>query len=54
MGYVMLAALGVAWLLDNFVMDPLLTLLLGGTAFYRFRPYYYNGKLGETFKELET
>jgi len=48
-----LAALGVTWVFDNFVMDPLLTLILGNTAFYRFRPYYYNGKLGEIYKELD-
>lgn len=48
-----LAALGVAWFFDNFVADPLLSLLLGNTEFYRFRPYYYDSKLGETFKELE-
>jgi hypothetical protein len=48
-----LAALGVAWAFDNFVFDPLFSLILGGTSFYRFRPYYYDSRLGESFKELE-
>lgn len=47
-----IAALMIAWVLDNFVFDPLFTWMLGGTAFYRFRPYYYDARLGQTFKEL--
>lgn len=35
-----------AWGFDVFLVDPLLTLALGGTAFYRFRPYFYDYRLG--------
>lgn len=45
-----LAAVGVATILDNFVFDPLMSFLLGNTRFYRFRPYFYDGRLGESFK----
>ena len=47
-----LACIAVAWVLDNFVFDPLLTLIIGDSKFYRLRPYFYNSETGELFKAL--
>lgn len=44
----------VAWGLDVFVIDPLLTLAFGNFRFYRFRPYFYDYAIGDTFKEIES
>jgi len=49
-----IGALLVAWVFDVFVADPLLALALGKTKFYRFRPFYYDYRLGETFKDIES
>jgi hypothetical protein len=43
----------MAWVLDVFVSEPLLALLLGKTKFYRFRPYFYEYRLGKIYKELK-
>jgi len=45
-----LASLGITFVLDNLIFDPLLAFLLGNTAFYRIRGFYYDFKLGERFK----
>jgi len=48
-----IGALLVAWAFGTFIVEPLLTLILGNTKFYQFRPYFYDYTLGETFKEIE-
>ena len=48
-----LASLVITFFLDHLVFDPLLSLLLGNTSFYRLRGYFYNFELGEAYKEIE-
>lgn len=48
-----LASLGVALGFEHLFFDPLLTLILGNTSFYRVRGFFYDFRLGERFKEIE-
>jgi len=48
-----LASLGVTFVLDHLIFDPLLSLILGNTRFYRLRGYFYNFALGQEYKEIE-
>lgn len=47
-----IGALLVAWALDVLISEPLMTLAFGNTRWYRYRPYFYDYKLGEIYKEL--
>jgi hypothetical protein len=47
-----LASVGIALGLEHLVFDPLLTLILGNTAFYRMRGFFYDFRLGERFKDI--
>ena len=52
-GLFRLASLGVALGFEHLFFDPLFTLVLGNTSFYRVRGFFYDFKLGERFKEIE-
>jgi uncharacterized membrane protein len=41
-----LASIAIAFGLEHLIFDPILTLILGNTAFYRMRGYYYDFRLG--------
>ena len=47
-----LASVGIALGLEHLFFDPLLTLILGDTAFYRMRGFFYDFQLGERYKEV--
>ncbi len=51
--YFRLASLGIAFVLDNLIFDPLLSRLLGNTKFYRMRGYFYEFVLSQEYKEIE-
>jgi hypothetical protein len=42
-----LATVGATIFIDLLLLDPLLTLLIGHTDFYKARGYYYDSELAE-------
>jgi hypothetical protein len=46
-------SLGFTFKMLTTSFDPLFTLVLGNTSFYRVRGFFYDFKLGERFKEIE-
>ena len=45
-----LGSLVITFALDHLLFDPILSVVLGKTSFYRLRGYYYNFKLGLAYK----
>lgn len=47
-----LASLAITFVLDNLILDPILSALIGTTRFYKLRGYFYDFVLGQEFKEI--
>lgn len=48
-----IGSVGVGFVLNVFVICPIMTALFGNYEFYQYRGFWYNYELGQAFKDVQ-